>query len=526
MVSRRRSISKAKDIDFLLRQVGEHSLDAILITSVDLDEPDPQIVYCNQAFTEMTGYTLEEALGRSPRSLLQVDESDRTERQKIRDGMKRWNDGDETVSVRCTLKNRKKNGDVFWVELILVPIWDEGYRKSYWGAIQRDITEQVLGRKEIESLNTKLISVYDAVPDGILLVDEQQNIIECNPAAEKMFLWPRKDLLGQPLSVLIPAPIAERHTDWAASFLINPDTAPMIRERVVQCLRRDGTKMSVSVSLSRSRVNGAPGAVAAISDVSELLKKNHDLELLTSSLEQRSIQAEAAVAAKTALLANVSHELRTPLNAIIGFSGLLRQMLAQHDLPPKALEYLSDVESSGQHLLSLVNDLLNASAAGKIETPPDFEDILLADLFDSVAGMLRPLVQGKNLSMRIDCEKELSVSSDDKMLRQILINLAGNAVKFTEAGEIILKARRNGDWIDIQVIDTGPGIDIGDKDLIFGEFVRLNGTAYSSSKEGLGLGLSIARNLAKTLKAELTVESEPGKGSIFTLSMPALPAVI
>jgi PAS domain S-box-containing protein len=258
----------------------------------------------------------------------------------------------------------------------------------------------------------------------------------------------------------------------------------------------------------------------------ELTNANDVLQATSDELEDANRRLASANEAKSRFLRAMSHELRTPLNSIIGFSGLLLSGLAG-ELNDEQRRQLEMVGQSGRHLLALINDILDLSRieAGRVQV--EIESFDLEKLLREVVGSVRPEAENKGLDLDLEIsadDLELSAFRSDSMrVGQILLNLLGNAVKFTEYGGVTVRARRLGtDTIGISVIDTGPGIKSQDYERIFGEFVQAVGPS-APDKEGTGLGLAISRGLAELLGGSILVRSRLGHGSTFTLVLPADP---
>jgi signal transduction histidine kinase len=229
-------------------------------------------------------------------------------------------------------------------------------------------------------------------------------------------------------------------------------------------------------------------------------------------------ELEAASRHKSEFLATMSHELRTPLNAIIGFSQVLKQQM-YGPLNERQADYVEDVLSSGQHLLNLINDILDLAKveAGRMELQPStFE---LPELLENAASMVRERAtrQGTGLTVTVDGSVG-AMEGDERKIKQILFNLLSNAVKFTPSGgTVTLAARAEGEQVVISVQDTGIGISAEDQEKIFEEFYQVGA---SRTQEGTGLGLALTRRLVELHHGRLTVESDPGVGSTFTATMP------
>lgn len=266
----------------------------------------------------------------------------------------------------------------------------------------------------------------------------------------------------------------------------------------------------------------------------------------SAELEHLSFELARANRAKSEFLANVSHELRTPLAAIVGFVDLLRDG-SYGELGPRMIGPVERIEASAAHLQTLVDQILDLArlSAGRLDARQ--EPLSLRAFVIDVASEVEPLVIAKGLTLSVQVPASLPrVSTDPTHLRQILVNLLGNAVKFTVTGGITLRAtfvpeeavarvtggatRRpllaaGGDWIALQVVDTGIGIAERDQERIFEAFEQVEpGSRGDSERRGTGLGLAITRRLARLLDGDITLESAPGQGSTFTCWLPADPA--
>ncbi|MET0117603.1 MAG: ATP-binding protein [Sedimenticola sp.] len=256
----------------------------------------------------------------------------------------------------------------------------------------------------------------------------------------------------------------------------------------------------------------------------EVSKRTHDLEIARDAAEQARVKAEVANQAKSTFLANMSHELRTPLNAILGFSEMIGR---DHYTPPSTQEKVSIINHSGEHLLGMINDILDLSKveAGRIELEPEAFD--LPQMLEDIGRMFEARAVEAGLSFQQETEPELCqfIKSDPGKLRQILINLLGNAIKFTQEGGFSLHARTeplayDSDMVLLQfeVEDSGPGIPAGGLQRIFQPFVQSDQT--SAKSKGTGLGLAISKSFVELMGGEIGVKSEPGKGTLFRVELP------
>ena len=219
----------------------------------------------------------------------------------------------------------------------------------------------------------------------------------------------------------------------------------------------------------------------------------------------------------------MSHEFRTPLNAMLGYTSMLLQGVGG-PLDPPVKRQLGRVESNGRHLLTIINEILDISRIEAGRMPLQVSTFKVADLVGEVRSELEPIILRSKLTLHIDLAKDLRpVSSDRQKVKQILLNLLSNALKFTHDGRVTISARRNAAdrTLALSVIDTGIGIPLSDQEKIFEDFRQLDNSP-TRAYGGTGLGLSICRRLAQMLNGRIAVESHVGKGSVFTLTLPTL----
>ena len=249
-----------------------------------------------------------------------------------------------------------------------------------------------------------------------------------------------------------------------------------------------------------------------------LLQLHNELRLQTEELEKQKQKALNLTEAKSKFLANMSHELRTPMNSILGLTEL---MLEKGYLEPRNRERLEVVLNSGKRLMTLINDILDLSKieAGKMEIRS--EAVLLNDILEEISGSIAPLASEKNIDYKVlkKIDTNTVISTDRGKVVQVLINLLGNAVKYTDAGEVLLRISMANEMLSFEVIDTGIGISEEEMNVIFEDFRQLN-SPKSKRRAGTGLGLAISKKLADILGGSLTVKSELNKGSTFIFSVP------
>jgi signal transduction histidine kinase len=242
---------------------------------------------------------------------------------------------------------------------------------------------------------------------------------------------------------------------------------------------------------------------------------------LFEEIQDKSRQLEEASQHKSQFLANMSHELRTPLNAILGYTELMADG-AYGEPSEKMLGILKRLEANGRHLLGLINDVLDLSKIEAGQLVLELSDYCIQDIAQTVRSTLEPLAADKKLAFKVEVAPKLpSGRGDGRRLTQVLINLVGNAIKFTDTGEVAIKAEANNGSFHVSVRDTGPGISSADQARLFQEFQQAD-NAITKKKGGTGLGLAISKRIIEMHGGRIWVESQPGQGSTFTFTLPVV----
>ena len=377
--------------------------------------------------------------------------------------------------------------------------------------------------------------------DAVVTMDGQGRITSWNPRAETLFGWSGEDVVGRSLAdTIIPPPLREPHRRGLARYLATGE-GPVLNRRIeVMAVRRDGSEFPVELAITPlGSTSGDVSFSAFLSDITarkraeeELQRTHNELELRVADrtaelatanrdLAEQSRRASVANRFKSEFLANMSHELRTPLNAIIGFTKLMQAGKAG-TVSAEQVEFLQDILTSSQHLLQLVNDILDLARveAGKIEFRPEVLD--LNKVVREVRDIVRELAAARRIQIDVTIDSDVSsVVLDPGRLKQVLYNFLSNAIKFTnEDGKVSIRARADGPaHFRLEVEDTGIGIRPEDVRRLFIEFQQLD-TAAAKRYQGTGLGLALTRQLVEAQGGTVGVTSEPGHGSVFYAVLP------
>jgi len=346
-------------------------------------------------------------------------------------------------------------------------------------------------------------------PVAIVALDNDHNIVSCNPAFEKMFGYTEQEVVHRNLDALITTEAMRREAVDYTRQVLHHQPVKALRQR----RRKDGSLVDVEVLAVPVVVGGEPvGLMGLYHDITEMLEARRD--------------AEAANSAKSQFLASMSHELRTPLNAIIGYSEMLEEEATESGQAAFVPD-LQKIRSAGRHLLSLINDILDLSKieAGKLELYLEGFDVRAT--IEEVATTVRPLVEKNANRLEVRCADDLgTMHSDLTRTRQVLLNLLSNACKFTKQGTITLSAEREpsregaDESLVFRVADSGIGMTVEQLGKLFEAFSQADVTT-TRNYGGTGLGLAITRRFCRMMGGDVTVESEAGRGSTFTVRLPA-----
>lgn len=387
------------------------------------------------------------------------------------------------------------------------------------GALQsiRDITQLKLANEAVLESEQKFRGISFSAKDAIIVLNGAGEIVYWNPAAEELFGYTALEALGKDAHMLFAPEMTHEGCEKSAVEFTLTHSESVVRQTIeLTAIRKDGTECPIELSVSPFTLNGMGHAIAIVRDITRHKR-------VEESLMKARYEAEDANKAKSEFLANMSHEFRTPLNAINGFSELMLDGLAGELSEPQR-EYLNHIQLSGQHLLSLINDILDLSKveAGLMEL--DLNQIIVSDLLKSTLNLAREKILKRKLKITLEMDEDVgTMIADVRLIKQALFNLLSNAVKFTpDGGSIALKVRKaDDDFIEFSVTDTGIGIAIENQEKLFQPFKQLD-SSYNKKFAGTGLGLSLCSKIVALHGGRIWLQSTEGEGSTFSFSIPLL----
>ncbi len=479
----------------LLRAMFDLSPDAVVVIDPHDADISWPVVDCNSAVCEMNGYTRDELIGHSI-DVLNGSEGSEAERTAYMNNLR------QAGTIKIEAMHTRKDGTTFPVEVSTMLVTIDG-RELVIG-IDRDITERK--RMEAELIREKqfLETLNKVSPVAIVVLDNDGNIVSCNPAFERLFGYATWEIEGRNLDTLVTSKEtldeANAYTQQARSGVVHG---------IGKRRRKDGQLVTVELYGVPVEVYGERlGALAIYHDITELDKARNE--------------AEEASHTKSEFLANMSHEIRTPMNGVIGMLELALDTPLTHE----QTDYLQTSLQSAEALLTLLNDILDFSKieAGKLELESINFD--LRNVVEDVAYTLARRAQDKGLEIVCLVHPDLAsdLKGDPGRLRQILVNLLGNSIKFTHFGEIVVEAEpiketETHATIRFAVNDTGIGISSDRLAAIFDRFTQADGST-TRQYGGTGLGLAISKQLVDAMGGKIGVESKPGIGSTFWFEIP------
>ncbi|WP_051432161.1 sensor histidine kinase [Rhodovibrio salinarum] len=499
-----RQRTEAREVQQRLSDVVELAADWVWET-----DSENRFVYFSERFEQVTGLSRDLFLGQNREFLFSRDGFVASE----------WTQHLKTIQARQPFFGFRysyfsEDGRRYVFQINGKPVFSRKGRFIGYRGTGTDLTETVTARADAEATEAHARRVLDSALDAFFSLDPDGLIVDWNRAAEQTFNWSREEALGRSVAALIvPGGELDAHRRMMGQLRVG--NAWFLNSRVrTTARRRDGSVFLCELAITETWTPHGRTFNAFMRDIT-------DREARQKAMERARYEAEVASKSKSEFLAAMSHELRTPLNAVIGFSDLL---FSCPDIPEEQrLEYLHDIRDSGNHLLELINDVLDLSKIEAGRTDLSEEPVNLAELARACTRLLGERAQSALLELREDVPEDLpAVMVDRTRIKQILINLLSNSVKFTEPGGTVTLAARLDDQgrMRLSVADTGVGMAPDQLSRAFEPFTQLD-NVYSRRQQGTGLGLALVRMLTELHDGTLEVDTAPGVGTTATCVLPA-----
>jgi PAS domain S-box-containing protein len=489
------------------RTLFENMLDGYSFCKILVDEENKPIDFLyidvNDAFERLTGLKKKDVIGK-----------------KVTEAIPTIKDSNpELIDIygEVALTGKSTAFEVFFKPLVIwLHISVYSPQKDYFVAVFDNITERKQAQEKIQESEAKFRSIIENSSDQIFMLDKDYKFLSINKTAADIFRKSPQEMIDKSIFEIFPEDTVERFSKNIKNVF---DTGKSMNIEEKMLVR--GREFDNSTSLNPVLDHG--GRVIAVAgivrDITERKQAEEVMKKKASELEKLNIRLQDLDRLKSVFLASMSHELRTPLNSIIGFTSLIIDGMVG-EINEEQRKQLTIVKSSSNHLLSMINDILDIAKieAGKVEL--SLEEFGLENEITEVIELFSPIADLKGIEILRDTTEGITLFSDKRRLKQVLINLISNAVKFTDRGSVKLIARVMGDdTLEVKVVDTGIGITAEDISKLFAPFQQVD-SALTKKHEGTGLGLHLSKNLVKLLGGEISVKSEYGTGSEFTFNIP------
>jgi PAS domain S-box-containing protein len=392
---------------------------------------------------------------------------------------------------------------------------DEAELRARIAELERQLDEARAANAVLAENEQRYRALVDADPDGVVIIDADSIIQAVNPAMARIFGYPASQMVGKPLTVLMPHRHRGGHMAGTRRYMTTGERSIPWQGVQVPALRRDGTEFPVEINFGEYTAKGRRFFAGFMTDITERKQAEQ-------ALQEAKEAAEAANEAKSEFLSRMSHELRTPMNSILGFG----QLLQRHALAPEQARSVEHILRAGRHLLNLINEVLEIARIEANQQQLSLEPVHAATLLNEALALVRPTAEQRPVQLALHAPHgtDAFVRADQQRLMQVLLNLLSNAIKYNRAAGTVQLLARPAEAADgraflaIGVRDTGPGIPEDRLGELFVAFSRLG--AERSGVEGTGLGLALSQRLVEAMGGRLRVESTVGEGSTFWVELP------
>ena len=390
-------------------------------------------------------------------------------------------------------------------------------RKGIEARLKKLLVQHARAEEQLRISERRARNILENIVEAVITTDQEGVIQSSNPAATDMFGYREAEMIGMNASRLCAPPHGDLHDSYIARYVGSGEKRIIDRGfREAEGRHKSGEVFPIELAISDLVRGDRHIFIATIRDI-------RDRKRVEAAQAEARKQAEGASQAKSLFLANISHELRTPLNAMLGFAEMIAKQL-QGPLPEKYMEYAQNILQSGEHLMGLVSDLLDLSRVEEGKVALCLEEVFLPDLIISCKTLLDKKAEEEGITIIAHAGRNIPlISVDSRRIRQVVINLLDNAIKFSPAGsEIQVETRLlSPDEILLEVQDQGRGIPPGKLDLALQKFVQLHPQEHGLEQDkGAGLGLALVKGIVKLHNGRLDIESEPDKGTIVRVALP------
>ncbi|CEK12590.1 PAS domain S-box [Chthonomonas calidirosea] len=494
-------------------------------SGIMITDANRRVIWANEAIQKISGYRLEEMLGRNPGTLLQGPLTDLETVARMRQRLERGE------GFREEIINYHKDGHAYWLDIEVTPVFDSAGRLQHFVAVEMDITARKAAEEMLRQQKELLDTILTTIPYGIMWKDRNSVCLGCNPrCAADLGLSSPEEAVGKTMEELYYwAPDQWERMRTEDRCVVERGEALLGCETLMPARNTNETHVfSYNKLPLRDGEGNVIGSIVIYSDITEQKRIESHLAYTAKVLEQKNQELEeardqalAAARAKSEFLANMSHEIRTPMNGVIGMTDLLLQT----NLDPEQRDYAETIRSSADALLVVINDILDLSKieAGKMTIEEvDFD---LRALFDEIGSLFAPKAYERRIELACVIPPDFPhlLRGDPTRIRQILTNLVSNALKFTEKGEVVMEVQALSETADrvtlrLSVRDTGIGIPLERQACIFESFTQADGST-SRKYGGTGLGLTICKHLVELMGGRIGLQSRPGEGSTFWVEL-------
>jgi PAS domain S-box-containing protein len=483
------------------------SIDDYAIFAID---PEGYILSWNAGARRLKGYTAEEIIGEHFSIFYPPEQNARGFPSfELREAARVGRFEDEGLRVR-------KDGSRFWANVVITALRGPSGELVGFAKVTRDLTERRRTEETLRLSEERFRLLVQGVKDyAIFMLDPNGYVTTWNAGAERIKGYTDGEILGKHFSAFYTP---EDLSSGKPARELEIATTTGVYEEEGWRVRKDGSRFWASILITALRK--PDGSLAGFAKVTRDLTDSRAAQERAIEAARQAAASDEANRAKSEFLAAMSHELRTPLNAIGGYTDLL-SMGVRGPVTEEQLEDLQRIKRSQQHLLGIINDLLNFSRMEAGQVTYEYSTVPLSSVIESVGPMVEPQAAAKDVKLAVkSCQPDCFAWADRSKIEQIVLNLLSNAVKFTDAGSVMVACgEHDGQRVAITVTDTGVGIPSDQHERIFEPFVQI-GRSRTLGHQGTGLGLAISRDLARAMGGDISVSSEIGKGSQFTLTLP------